>query len=116
MTEQEQIEWVKRFPLKLNRIENPSEAVQLAAVQSDGWAISYIENPSEASQLAAVQQDGTAIEWIKNPTDEVQLAAVQQEFSRLEVIRQFFAYRLFNNPPSGKSDQCRRLRKIKIPE
>jgi len=60
-----------------NGIE-PSEAVQLAAVQRNGNVIEYISNPSEAVQLAAVQQDGTAIYYIKNPSEAVQLAAVQQ--------------------------------------
>ena len=33
-------------------ISNPSEAVQLAAVQQNGYAIKYISNPSEAVKLA----------------------------------------------------------------
>jgi hypothetical protein len=48
-------------------VKNPSEAVQLAAVQQDGEAIQYIENPSEEIQLAAVQQNVLAIQWTENP-------------------------------------------------
>jgi hypothetical protein len=39
--------------LYLPLIKNPSEAVQLAAVQQNGNVIRFIENPSEAVQLAA---------------------------------------------------------------
>jgi hypothetical protein len=60
-------------------IKNPSEAVQLAAVKQNGGAIYNIKNPSEAVQLAAVKQNGRAIEYIKNPSEAVQLAAVEQD-------------------------------------
>jgi len=87
-------------------IHNPSEKVQLAAVQSykNGFSsIKYIKNPSEKVQLAAikkyeityrdksvfanvpltekaqialVRKDGRQIEYIKNPSEKVQIAAV----------------------------------------
>jgi hypothetical protein len=54
---------------------NPSETVQLAAVQQNGFAIRWIERPSEAVQLAAVQQDGFAIHHIENPSDTTIMCA-----------------------------------------
>jgi len=34
-------------------------------------AIQYIKNPSEAVQLAAVQQNPNAFKYIQNPSEEV---------------------------------------------
>ena len=84
--EAEQIDYVKQNYENTKRIKHPSEAVQLAAVQRDGWAIQYIENPPEEVQLAAVQQNGAAIYWIINPSLEVQLAAVQQNGYAIQYI------------------------------
>jgi hypothetical protein len=64
--------------LYLPLIKNPSESVQLAAVQKDGYSIRFIKNPSEDIKLAAVHRYGYAINYIKNPSESVQLAAVQQ--------------------------------------
>jgi len=68
-------------------IKNPSEDVQLAAVQQDARAIRYIKNPSEAMQLAAVQQDARAICYIKNPSEAMQLSAVQQDGHAIQYIK-----------------------------
>jgi hypothetical protein len=79
-------DWAVVFSLE----ENPSEQVQLAAVQQDGSAIEYIDNPSERVQLAAVQQNGNAIKYIIRkgiiPSERVQLAAVQQDWVAIEYI------------------------------
>jgi len=79
MNEKEQIRLVKYDPDNIKEIENPSEAVQLAAVKRNGYAIRHIENPSEKVQLAAVQQNGNALRFIKNPSEAVQLQAVKQD-------------------------------------
>ena len=52
-------------------IENPSEEVQMLAVQQDPSVLSYIKNPSEEVQMLAVQQNPRAIKYIKNPTPKV---------------------------------------------
>ena len=61
--------------LRTTRAVRENEAVQLATVKQDGWAIQYIKNPSEAVQLAAVSQNGRAIQFIKNPTDVARMLA-----------------------------------------
>ena len=73
--------------LYLPLIKNPSEAVQLAAVKQNVWAIDDIKNPSEAMQLAAVNQNGDAIQYIKNPSEDVKLAAVQQDARAIRYIK-----------------------------
>jgi hypothetical protein len=73
--------------LYLPLIKNPSEAVQLAAVNQEGYVIQYIKNPSEAVQLAAVKQDGYAIQYINNPSEDVQLAAVKQNGYSIAYIK-----------------------------
>jgi hypothetical protein len=67
-------------------IQDPSEAVQLASVQGDGFALQYIENPSEAVKIAAVRQNGWAIYYIRNPSEAVQLAAVRQDWYAIQHI------------------------------
>jgi len=52
-------------------INNPSEAVQLAAVKQNGWVIMYIKNPSEKIQLAAVKESKWALQHIKTPSEKV---------------------------------------------
>jgi uncharacterized protein with PIN domain len=44
-----------------------SEAVHLATVRLNGYAIEYIKDPSEEVQLAAVRRNRDAIYYIKNP-------------------------------------------------
>ena len=63
------------YSFDIQCIKNPSEAVQLAAVNKNGKAIRFIENPSEVVQLAAVNKNSCAIYCIKNPTISVQMMA-----------------------------------------
>ncbi len=78
MTEQEQILKVMEYDDCFSDIKNPSEAVQLAAVNKEGCLIRHIKNPSEAVKEAAVNQNGRAFEYIKNPSEKVKFAAVNQ--------------------------------------
>jgi len=52
-------------------IKNASEQIKLLAVQKDGECIRYLLDPSEELQLAAVNQNKLAICFIKNPTQKV---------------------------------------------
>jgi len=56
MTEEEQIEFLKKdpFPFAIQYIDNPSERVQLVAVNLDGYAIHYIKNPSKDALITAM--------------------------------------------------------------
>jgi hypothetical protein len=51
MTEQEQPELVNRGPCAIKYIENPSEAVQMAAVRQNPRAIRFIKRPVLFVQL-----------------------------------------------------------------
>jgi len=59
----------------LQVIKNPSEKVQLIAVQKDGECIRYLRNPSEAVQLVAINQNKLAIRYIREPFQSVKNAA-----------------------------------------
>jgi hypothetical protein len=59
-------------------IKNPSEAVQMAAVNQNGHTIQYIKNPTEAVQMTAVNKNGLTIKHIPNPGEAVQMAAVNK--------------------------------------
>jgi phosphoribulokinase len=71
----------------ISLIRTPTEKVQLKAVKKEGEAIKYIKNPNEEMQLEAVKQNGRAIEHIKNPSEDVQLEAVKQEGEAIEYIK-----------------------------
>ena len=67
-------------------IKNPSEKAQLAAVEKNDWFIKYPKNPSEAVKLAAVKTTGDAIEYIENPSEAVKLAAVKRDHHAIRYI------------------------------
>ncbi len=66
-------------------IKNPSEAVQMMAVNSHWKNIGYIKCPHPRVQMAAVKQchgrrnfwKDTPLNWINNPSHEVQLECVK---------------------------------------
>ncbi len=62
----------------IQNFKNPSEQLKLAAVKFDGNAIQNFENPSEQIQLAAIIRNPYALVHLKNPSEQVQLAAVTQ--------------------------------------
>ena len=78
---------VLKYPFAIQYINNPSEKVQLAAVNQNGYAIKYINNPSEKVQLAAVNKNAYAIKFIKDPSEKVQLAAVSKYGDAIEFIK-----------------------------
>ena len=93
-SEADQLAYIKRnsaYGTALDKIEDPSETVQIAAVKKNPQELQYIKDPSEKVQLLAVTQDShklfkrgyspagnydNAIQWIKDPSEKVQLAAV----------------------------------------
>jgi len=54
------------------QIDNPSEAVQLAAIRRRADNIKYIKNPTELIQLAAIKQQHDTIRRIKDPSLKAQ--------------------------------------------
>jgi hypothetical protein len=82
----EMIEKVKSYPHHIRRINNPSEAIQLAAVTSNPRSVHFIKKPTEKVKLAVVRQNGRFIENFvrrKNifttiyPSEAVQIEAVK---------------------------------------
>ena len=93
-------------------IDQPTEAMQLAAVSRNGRSIAYIDNPSPDVQMAAVRNDyralgalmindieitpsveleavkqnGSAIQYIDSPSENVQLEAVKQNSLAIDYI------------------------------
>jgi hypothetical protein len=74
--------------MKYKDPNNLAEEEQIKFVQSDNdWGnIKYINNPSEAVQLAAVKRDPFSIYWI-NATEKVQLAAIDISPSCIAFIK-----------------------------
>lgn len=70
--EKTQIFAIKRSPLFIRYINNPSEKIQLMCVrQIGGHAIGYISDPSEKVQLAAIKNWPESFHLIKKPTKKV---------------------------------------------
>jgi len=64
-------EHVKKRPLYIQKIKNPSENVQIEAVKSDPRAIRFINNPTESAQIEAVKRNHEVFRNIRKPTDKV---------------------------------------------
>lgn len=95
-----QIERVKRHPFDIFDIENPSEAVQLAALASNRYESlrvftklmsdpAYI--PSEKIQILAIDNNSNAIDIILNsgsivPSDNVQMVMVSHDYRHAETF------------------------------
>jgi hypothetical protein len=86
-SEKEQIKYVRKKFGNIKNIKDPSETVQLAAIEKEPWAIAFISHPSEKAQLAAVQKNGFVVNSIKNPSETVQLAAVRQNPLSIHVMK-----------------------------
>ena len=50
MTTEQYMNMIRNNPYVIGRIENPTEEMQLLAVQLNGQALQYITNPSPAFQ------------------------------------------------------------------
>lgn len=90
--EQENLEAVERSR-DLDKIENPSEHVVLAAIRRDGKQIRFVEDPPESLQMEAFRSKNAQswivsdiIQCIKNPTEEVKLTAVRLNGNSLEHV------------------------------
>ena len=67
-------------------IKNPSEAVQLAAVEYEGLTLDYIENPTENVQFQAIEYDPWNLACIKNPLPDVVIKAIESDVEILDSI------------------------------
>ena len=89
-TEEEQIDYVSADGERIKYIDHPSEAVQLAAVEQDGWAISQIkyEDQSIKVQLLVAQDadNYTRIRYMRNPPPLVQFVACKNDPRAIKYI------------------------------
>lgn len=60
-------------------VNEPSQALMLAAVNSYATSIRYIKNPPEKIQLVSVKWEPQNIQFIDNPTEKIQLFAVRNQ-------------------------------------
>lgn len=65
MTTEQYMNMIRNNPYVIGRIENPTEEMQLLAVQLNGQALQYITNPSPAVQEAAIANTARAIQFIE---------------------------------------------------
>lgn len=90
MSPKEQLEAVRHYGSAIQHIKNPSERMQLEAVDSPSSykesALKYIKNPSEKVQRAAVKRVSRAIQFIKNPPEDLQIQAVKDDAFVIQYI------------------------------
>ena len=77
---------IRNNPYVIGRIENPTEEMQLLAVQLNGQALQYITNPSPAVQEAAIANTARAIQFIDNPSEDIKLQAVRAGWNNLSYL------------------------------
>jgi hypothetical protein len=65
----------------LQFMDNPSERIQLAAVERDLRSIYYIQNQTEEVQLLVVKKFPLLIKYIQNPTQRVIQLARSEGFN-----------------------------------
>ena len=87
LSEQEQIELIKKDPWVIEDISNPSEVVQLATIEREPYCIISIFDPPEKVQLAAIEKNPSLIDSIVYPTEKVQLTVVEKDPSLIEYIK-----------------------------
>ena len=68
---------VRRDGLNIRHIDNPSPAIQLAAIQQNPNALKFIKDPADAIKTAALKIDGSIITLIKNPSEAMRVLAVK---------------------------------------
>jgi hypothetical protein len=85
-TESGQIEAVSFFGYNIRFIKNPSQRVNLLAVQQNGRAIHYINEPNELIQMSAIKNNPYAIYDIANPTKSVEEESMKYDISIREYI------------------------------
>lgn len=86
-SEEEKIKTIKKYPRFIEDMDNPSVAVQMAAIENDPMNISYIKNPAPEVQMDAVQRDIFVLNYIKKPAVEVQVYAVEQDPNNITYIK-----------------------------
>jgi len=70
LTEQEQIECVKKDSFSIIWIQNPSENVLVEVLKQRATEIGYINNPSELLQMTAIRTSQLAMNLIDFPTEK----------------------------------------------
>jgi len=73
LSDDQLIEWLNTNSYAFDWIDDPSEEVQLHAVNVRSGNIQHIKKPYGKVQLLAVTSDGNTFHHIKKPTEEVKL-------------------------------------------
>lgn len=85
-TEKVQLAAVQKNPECIRHIAEPTEKVQHMAVQRSPDIFRQIRQPEESVRLAAVQAKGENIRYVSAPSEAVQLAAVRNDPMNIRYI------------------------------
>ena len=87
MDEAKTIEMIKKNPIIIKNIDNPTEEMKLIAINKNGLLLRYINNPTLEMQEIAMNNNPRAIEFIENPTEKMMIEAVNNGWSNLNYIK-----------------------------
>lgn len=88
-------EMIDRSAYFIMNITEPSEKIQLAAVNKIPYAIAYIKNPSLEVQLAAINGDEGVVYWISDLYDEAAKLALSKDVMLIKNIKASLAIQIF---------------------
>lgn len=77
-TEPEHLTYAQKYQRLCKQYDAMSEQEQIDAVKKFAWRIKFISDPSPAVQEAAVYKDPNVLVDIKNPTVDVQLYSIKK--------------------------------------
>lgn len=86
LSDELQLWFYDKYPLELELIKNPCEAIAVKQIEADPNLIKNIENPTKDMQIAVVKTDGLLIQMIDNPCEEAAIEAVKQNGYALSLI------------------------------
>ena len=86
-TEEQIIQVVKAYPFAVEIIENPSEAVQIAAVKSNWEVWNKIKNPCDAVLEEAISCNADIYFKIKDPTEKMAIVALNRNPRIIDQIK-----------------------------
>lgn len=80
------IQMLQINPRGLENISDATEAMQLAAVTTNGLALAYCHNPSDRVVMAAIEENGRAVEYIQHPSESILEFVIDKGWNYLEYI------------------------------
>lgn len=84
LTDKEKLNAIRRNVKSFDYISNPTEEMELAAVEQDGLMIRRIQWPRKSVQLAAIHQNPLCFVYIQNPCPDAR--ELHKKYTMLDIL------------------------------